>query len=95
MALMKVDILERLHSELGSSEKQSVVITESILELIASALKSENDLLASGFENFCVEDKKDRQGRNPATGEDAILSARRAVRCKCSGEWREKVNQKQ
>ena len=43
---------------------------------------------------ICIKDKKDRRGRNPATGEDLTLEARRVVVFKCSGVLREKVNGK-
>jgi integration host factor subunit alpha len=50
------------------------------------------DVLVCGFGKFCVKEKAERKGRNPATGEDAILPARRVVTFKCSGKLREKVN---
>ena len=92
MALRKQDISEKLQSELGFLKKQSIEITESLLELIKSSLESGEDVLVSGFGKFCVNTKKARRGRNPATGEDVILPARRIVTFKCSGKLRDKVN---
>jgi integration host factor subunit alpha len=46
------------------------------LELIKSSLESGNDVLVSGFGKFCVKEKNERKGRNPATGEDAILASK-------------------
>jgi integration host factor subunit alpha len=92
MALTKKDIVEQVYNELGFPNKQSVEIVESILEIIKATLESGDDVLVSGFGKFCVNDKKERKGRNPATGEDAILPARRVVTFKCSGKLRGKVN---
>jgi integration host factor subunit alpha len=76
MALTKNDIVEQVQDQLGFPKNQSVDITESLLELIKSSLASGDDVLVSGFGKFCVKEKAERKGRNPATGEDAILSAR-------------------
>ena len=56
------------------------------------ALTSGEDVLISGFGKFCVNEKRQRKGRNPATGEDMMLDARRVVTFKCSGQLREKIN---
>ena len=92
MALTKSDIAERIYNELWITKNQSVEITESMLELIKASLEFGDDVLVSGFGKFCVKDKRARKGRNPATGEDAILPARRVVTFKCSGKLREKIN---
>ena len=70
MALTKHDIVEQVYNELGFTKNKSVEIVESLLELMKSTLESGDDLLVSGFGKFCVNDKKERKGRNPATGED-------------------------
>ena len=92
MALTKLGIVEQLQSELGFPKKESVDTVESLLEIIKSTLVSGEDVLVSGFGKFCVKDKKERKGRNSATGEDAILPARRVVTFKCSRTLRSKVN---
>lgn len=92
MALTKQAIAERIREELDLPKNQSIDITESLLEMIKSSLKAGEDVLVSGFGKFCVRDKAERKGRNPATGEDAILPARRVVAFKCSGQLRAKVN---
>ena len=92
MALTKHDIVEQIQAGLGFPKNRSVEITESLLEIIKSSLESGDDVLVSGFGKFCVKDKAERKGRNPATGEDAILSARRVVTFKCSSKLRDKVN---
>jgi len=94
MALTKHVLVEKLQSDLGFPRNQSVEIVESILEIIKATLESGDDVLVSGFGKFCVKGKRERKGRNPATGEDNILAARRIVTFKCSGKLREKVNGK-
>lgn len=94
MALTKHDIVEQVQSQLGFPKNQSMGITEALLEIIKSTLESGDDVLVSSFGKFCVKAKKERKGRNPATGDDAILPARRVVTFKCSGKLRNKVNGK-
>jgi integration host factor subunit alpha len=55
-------------------------------------LASGEDVLISGFGKFCVKDKKERRGRNPATGEDLMLGPRKVVTFKGSGKLRKIVN---
>ena len=94
MALTKHDIVEQIGSELGFLRNQSIATAESLIALIKDTLASGDDLLVSGFGKFCVKDKKERKGRNPATGEDLMLKPRRVVTFKCSGQLRDKVNGK-
>jgi len=94
MALTKKDIVEQIQSHLGFPKNRSQKITENLLEIMKSAMESGDDVLVSGFGKFCVNDKQIRKGRNPATGEDLILPARRVVTFKCSGKLRDKVNEK-
>jgi len=75
MSLTKHGIAEQMQSELGFPKNQPVEIVESLLELMKSTLESGEDLLVSGFGKFSVKAKQERKGRNPATGEDAILPA--------------------
>jgi integration host factor subunit alpha len=92
MALTKNDIVEHLQSELGLSKSKIIEITECLLEQIMASLESGGDVLVTGFGKFCLKDKNARKGRNPVTGEDAILPPRRVVNLKCSGKLRKRVN---
>ena len=65
---------------------------QSLLEIIKQTLESGEDILISGFGKFCVKEKKERKGRNPATGNDMTLEGRRVVTFKCSGKLKEKLN---
>jgi integration host factor subunit alpha len=91
MALTKSDLGEKVHA-VGFTKKQSVEIIESLLEIIKSTLAKSDDLLISGFGKFCVKEKKERRGRNPATGADLTLRSRKVVTFKCSGKLRDKIN---
>ncbi|MEA3416352.1 MAG: integration host factor subunit alpha [Thermodesulfobacteriota bacterium] len=91
MALTKNDIVEKVYG-LGFTKKEAVDIIESLLEIMKSTLEKGEDVLVSGFGKFCVNNKTQRRGRNPATGEDLILRARRVVTFKCSGKLRDKIN---
>jgi integration host factor subunit alpha len=92
MALTKVHIINAIAEQNGFTKKQSSETVETILELIKSELASGEDVLISGFGKFCVKEKGERRGRNPATGEDMILAPRRVVTFKCSGKLRDKIN---
>ena len=92
MTLTKSQITDAIAEQNGFTRKKSTETVETILELIKSSLASGEDVLISGFGKFCVKEKRERRGRNPATGEDMVLSPRRVVTFRCSGRLREKVN---
>jgi integration host factor subunit alpha len=94
MTLTKDHLVNSLYNNLDIPKSKSTSIVETILGAIKNTLENKEDVLISGFGKFCVKDKKDRRGRNPATGEDLTLEARRVVVFKCSGVLREKVNGK-
>lgn len=94
MTLTKADIVERIYMQMGFSKAKSSRSVESLVESIKRNLESGNDVLVSGFGKFCVKRKDARKGRNPATGEAAILPARRVVTFKCSQRLRERINGK-
>lgn len=92
MALTKADIVEQIYLQMGFSKAKSSEIVEVLLDRIKSTLASGDDVLVSGFGKFCVKQKGARKGRNPATGERAILPARRVVTFKCSMCLRKRLN---
>ena len=92
MALTKAEIIESVHQQLGFPKNKSNEVVEQLIETIKSTLASGEDVLVSGFGKFCVNDKKERRGRNPATGDSMMLRPRRVVTFKCSGKLRRKVN---
>ena len=70
--LTKADIIEAIRMGNGYSRKQSTEVTEILMEIIKQTLASGVDVMISGFGKFQVKTKKERRGRNPATGEDLI-----------------------
>ena len=94
MSLTNAGIIHSIYSHCGFSKTESIELVESILETIKKSLESGEDVLISGFGKFCVKEKNERKGRNPATGNDLILGAKRVVTFKCSTVLRDKVNGK-
>ena len=72
MALTKVHIITSIQNQLNIPKNRSSEIVESLLEIIKSTLESGEDVLISSFGKFCVKEKGERRGRNPATGEDMM-----------------------
>ncbi len=79
MALTKADMAERLFDDLGLNKREAKEMVEGFYEEIRNSLASNNQVKLSGFGNFDLRDKKQRPGRNPKTGEEIPISARRVV----------------
>jgi integration host factor subunit alpha len=94
MTLTKADIVDVLPDKLGLPRNRCAEIVETLLEIMKQTMENGEDILISGFGKFCVNEKKARKGRNPATGEPMMLSKRRVVVFRCSNILREKVNGK-
>ena len=78
-ALTKADLAEKLYEELGLNKREAKEIVEMFFEEIRQALETGKQVKLSGFGNFDLRDKNERPGRNPKTGEDVPISARRVV----------------
>ena len=91
MALTKSQIVNKVKG-LGFSNKQSAQIFETLLEIIKRSLENNEDVLVSGFGKFCIKEKAPRRGRNPSTGDDLMIEARRIVTFKPSGKLRDRIN---
>jgi len=94
MTAMKASIEDEVQKQLDISKNRSVEVVETLLEIIKKTLESGDDIMISGFGKFSVKEKRIRKGRNPATGKDMMLDARKVVTFKCSGGLRNKVNKK-
>lgn len=92
MALTKTIIAEKIQDRLNLSRTTTYEVMEEFLEIIKETIASGEDIMISGFGKFCVNEKKARKGRNPATDEEMILPARRVVTFKCSGKLRDDIN---
>jgi len=92
MTLTKAQIVEQIHKGSESlSKNQATQLVETFLEMMKSSMESGEDVLLSGFGKFNVKNKKARKGRNPQTGEDLMLEARRVVTFKPSELLRRRV----
>jgi len=92
MKLTKAQIIKAIAEHNGYPTKQSTEVVETLLEIIKTKLESGEDVMISGFGKFCVKQKRERRGRNPATGEDMMLAPRKVVTFKPSGKLRDKIN---
>jgi len=92
MTLTKVNIIDAIAEANGFPRNKASETVETLLEIIKGTLVSGEDVLISNFGKFCVNQKKERRGRNPATGEDMMLAPRKIVTFKCSGDLRDKIN---
>jgi integration host factor subunit alpha len=79
MALTKVDMAERLFDDLGLNKREAKEMVEMFFEIIPEALEIGQQVKLSGFGNFDLREKNQRPGRNPKTGEEIPISARRVV----------------
>ncbi len=79
MALTKAEMAERLFEELGLNKREAKEIVEQFFEEIRGALENGQQVKLSGFGNFDLRDKKQRPGRNPKTGQEIPITARRVV----------------
>lgn len=95
MTLTKADLVQAVYKQQQPSltKTQAVDSVEAFLSISKHAIIRGEDLLLSGFGKFNVKDKKSRRGRNPQTGEDLTLDARRVVTFKPSGILRDKINE--
>ena len=94
MTLTKAQIVDSIQDKFGFPRKKCIELLEIMLEEIKKPLTSGEDVMISGFGKFCVKEKKERKGRNPATGDDLMLPPRRVVTFKCSQRLREKISKK-
>ena len=78
-ALTKADLVERLFDQLGLNKREAKEVVELFFEEISRSLEDNVQVKLSGFGNFELKEKKERPGRNPKTGEDVPISARRVV----------------
>jgi integration host factor subunit alpha len=79
MALTKADMAEHLFDEMGLNKREAKDMVEMFFEKIRSALERGEQVKLSGFGNFDLREKKQRPGRNPKTGEEIPITARRVV----------------
>ncbi len=90
--MTKIDIIQDVYEKLGFSKKDAARIVETVFDLIKDSLARGEKIKISGFGNFTVKEKKSRRGRNPQTGNEIEISARRVLTFKSSQVLRKALN---
>jgi len=90
--MTKADIVETLYEKVGFSRKESAEIVDLVFDLMKETLEGGDKIKISGFGNFLVREKRSRKGRNPQTGEEIQISARRVLTFKPSQVLRKALN---
>lgn len=89
--LTKADLAKRLVDEIGLTNREAKEIVERVFNCISHALIHGKPVKISGFGNFKLNDKEERPGRNPRTGESVPVSARRVVTFHCGQKLKARV----
>ena len=92
-ALTKAGIAEMLFEDLGLNKREAKEIVENFFEEIRTSLENNESVKLSGFGNFELRDKTPRPGRNPKTGEEIPISARRVVTFRPGQKLRARVEE--
>ena len=93
--MTKADIVEAVKNKMGFSQQMTAGLVEDLFEIMKDTLAKGEDVKISGFGKFEVRQKNSRPGRNPRTGQDITISARKVVAFKPSQLLRETVNKEQ
>ena len=93
MTLTKEHLIRSLRKHLDLPKTKSTDLVELFLELMKEKLELGEDVMISGFGKFCIKDKNERRGRNPATGESMTLDSRKVVTFRCSPVLKARINQ--
>ena len=89
--ITKADIVDYLNNELGLNKSECKILVEDFFDEIKNSLINNEEVKLSGFGNFELIDKKARPGRNPKTGEDVTITARRVVTFRAGNKLRKKI----
>ena len=90
--ITRADVAETIYEEIGLSRKDSTDILDMTLDEIVKELSNGNDVKLSSFGTFSLRQKKERSGRNPKTGVEAIISPRKVISFKPSQTMRKTIN---
>ena len=91
MTLTKADLAKHLDEEIGLTNREAKEIVELFFQYIGDALVKGQQVKISGFGNFTLHDKSERPGRNPRTGEEVPVTARRVVTFHCGQKLKARV----
>lgn len=93
--MTKAELVEIVYEKVGGlSKKESQDIVEAIFDTMKTSLKSGEKIKISGFGNFILRDKRPRKGRNPQTGDDIQITARRVLTFRPSQILKAHINDK-
>ncbi len=95
VTLTKADIVERVYNKIGFSKKEASDLVELVFSTLKNSLNEGERVKISGFGNFTVKEKKERPGRNPQTGDQITISARRVLTFKPSQILKDLINDDQ
>jgi integration host factor subunit alpha len=90
--MTKVDIISSVYEKVGFSKKEAVRVVENIFDIMKETLERGEKIKISGFGNFVVRKKRVRRGRNPQTGNDIEISARKILTFKPSQVLKNDLN---
>ena len=90
--MTKADIVETVYEKIGFSRKESAELVDLVFDFMKETLDTGSKIKISGFGNFIVREKRSRKGRNPQTGEEIQISARRVLTFKPSQVLRKAIN---
>jgi integration host factor subunit alpha len=91
--MTKADIIDRVCEQVGGfSKKEAADLVETVFDVMKATLESGEKIKISGFGNFVVRDKKPRPGRNPQTGTEIMIEARRVLTFKPSPVLKSALN---
>ncbi|RLB72186.1 MAG: integration host factor subunit alpha [Deltaproteobacteria bacterium] len=90
--MTKADMVELVYERIGVSKREAATVVESIFDIIKESLERGENVKISGFGSFNLREKNPRRGRNPQTGEEITISARRVLSFKSSNVLRDQLN---
>lgn len=90
--MTKADMVELVYERIGVSKREAANMVESIFDIIKESLERGENVKISGFGSFNLREKQPRRGRNPQTGEEITISARRVLSFKSSNVLRDQLN---
>ncbi|HKZ17964.1 MAG TPA: integration host factor subunit alpha [Geobacteraceae bacterium] len=92
--MTKADMVEKIYEKVGFSKKESAELVEAVFDIIKGTLEKGEKIKIAGFGNFVVKEKADRRGRNPQTGEEITITARKILTFKPSQVLKSSINSK-
>lgn len=90
--MTKAEIIEQIYEKIGFSKKESSEIVELVFDTMKETLEKGEKIKISGFGNFVVRSKRPRVGRNPQTGEEIEISARKVLTFRPSQVLKQALN---